>query len=111
MPGLNGRETDDDCRRNFTDCDPSRTAAIAVQYARNNTRWHEDFGPAFQILLEHGYPDNHLVAAGETLPVLVDPTSRPVVMTEEPTTTFASAVSSKAAVAMVMMGAVVAALI
>ena len=84
-----------------------------MMYARNNTRWHEDFGPAFQILLEHGYPDNHLVAAGQTLPILVDPTNRPVFMTEDQTTTtstVASALSFKAAVALVLLSAIVSAL-
>ena len=85
QPDDTGRETVDSCRDLFTDCEPSPTAAIVLEYARNNTRWHEDFGPAFQVLLEHGYPDNHLVAAGQTLPVLVDPTVVPMV-TEGPTT-------------------------
>lgn len=44
-----------------------------MEYVENNTRWHEDFGGAFQILVEHGYPRNHLVLAGQTLPILVDP--------------------------------------
>ena len=78
-PDESGRETDMDCRGNFLNCERSRTANIVLEYARNNTRWHEDFGPAFQILLEHGYPDNHLVAAGVVLPQLVNPTRTPTV--------------------------------
>ena len=39
----------------------------------NNTRWHKDFGPAFQILLEHGYPENHLKQAGQNLSTLLSP--------------------------------------
>lgn len=85
-PDDRGRETDTDCRDHFFNCERSRTANIVMQYARNNTRWHEDFGPAFQILLEHGYPDNHLVAAGVDLPPLVDPTMRAPVSTEMPPT-------------------------
>ena len=73
-PDSTGRETNDNCRTLFTNCPPSRTAEIVLEYATNNTRWHLDFGPAFQILLEHGYPDNHLVAAGQELPMLIDPT-------------------------------------
>ena len=57
----------------------------------NNTRWHEDFGPAFQILLEHGYPDNHLVAVEEDLPTL--PTD--------------SAIGVKGAFFLVMMGVLI----
>ena len=53
----------------------------------NNTRWHEDFGPAFQILLEHGYPDNHLVQAGQNLSILLSPmVSTPT----QPTPSFAA---------------------
>ena len=91
-------ETDASCRNLFTDCPPSPTAAIVVEYAMNNTRWHLDFGPAFQILLEHGYADNHLVAAGQELPVLVDPTVR---------TGRDSAFSVKGAILMVAVGAVI----
>lgn len=83
QPDDAGRETVDSCRDLFTDCEPSPTAAIVLEYARNNTRWHEDFGPAFQVLLEHGYPDDHLVAAGQTLPTLVDPTVIPRMTTTE----------------------------
>ena len=72
-PDVSGRETNDACRNLFTNCPPSRTAAISLEYARNNTKWHEDFGGAFQILIEHGYPENHLVLAGRELPPLIDP--------------------------------------
>ena len=72
-PDASGRETDEACRNLFTNCKPSRTASIVQEYARNNTVWHEDFGGAYQILLEHGYPANHLVAAGEKLPQRIDP--------------------------------------
>ena len=41
--------------------------------------WHKDFGEAFQILIQHGYPSNHLVAAGTELPELIDPQVGPVV--------------------------------
>ena len=47
---------------------------IVLDYANNNARWHQDFGPAFQILLEHSYPDSHLVVARVALPQLIDPT-------------------------------------
>ena len=117
-PDETGRETVDSCRDLFTDCEPSSTAAITLEYARNNTRWHEDFGPAFQILLEHGYPDNHLVAAGQTLPELVDPTLAPVVGqttpdSEEPTTDgdTDSAVGTKAAALVLAMCLLISALI
>ena len=58
-------ETDAACRDLFTNCPPSRTADIALEYARNNTKWHEDFGPAFQILIEHGYTSSQLMEAVE----------------------------------------------
>ena len=74
MPDTSGLETNTACRGAFASCPDSSTADVVQQYAMNNTRWHEDFGPAFQILMEHGYSKNHLVAAGETLPTLVDPT-------------------------------------
>ena len=89
---------DDSCRNLFTNCPPSRTAAIVEEYAMNNTLWHLDFGPAFQILLENGYADNHLVAAGQELPVLVDPTVK---------TGRDSAFSVKGAILMVAVGAVI----
>lgn len=73
-PDETGKETDMDCKTVFTNCQPSRTADIVLEYAMNNTRWHQDFGEAFQILIENGYPDGHLVAAGEDPPVLIDPT-------------------------------------
>ena len=65
-PDDNGRETDADCRNLFTDCPESATADIALEYARNNTRWHEDFGPAFQILIEHGYSRGQLAEATDS---------------------------------------------
>ena len=64
-PDDTGREIDVSCRTLFANCPDSRTADIVREYALNNTRWHEDFGPAFQILLEHGYPDDHLILAGQ----------------------------------------------
>lgn len=72
-PDTSGRESDAACRALFTNCQPSRTANIVLEYANNNTRWHEDFGGAYQILIEHGYPRNHLVLAGQDLPILIDP--------------------------------------
>ena len=63
-PDTSGMETNATCRANFTSCTDSSTADIVQQYAMNNTRWHEDFGPAFQILMEHGYSNNSLVPAG-----------------------------------------------
>ena len=60
MPDESGRETNDDCRDLFANCPESRTANIVLDYANNNARWHQDFGPAFQIFLKHGYPDGHL---------------------------------------------------
>ena len=106
-PDETGRETDADCRALFTDCQPSRTAAIVLEYANNNTKWHEDFGPAFQILLEHGYPSGHLVEAGVALPVLVDPTVN--IPTPDNTTTDSvtdSGLSVRAALATVTVGAI-----
>ena len=84
-PNTSGIETNAACRANFTSCTESRTADIVRQYAMNNTRWHQDFGRALQILLEHGYADNHLVAAGMELPMLVDPTVNTPQITPEPT--------------------------
>ncbi len=72
-PDASGRETDAACRSVFTNCQSSRTASIVLEYANNNTRWHKDFGGAFQILIENGYPRNHLVLAGQDLPILIDP--------------------------------------
>ena len=66
-------------------CPPSPTADLVQEYANNNTQWHVDFGEALQILLEHGYPDNHLVAGGEELAVLVDPTVITSQTTPQPT--------------------------
>ena len=110
-PDETGRETDDDCRDLFTDCQPSLTANIVLEYAMNNTKWHEDFGPAFQILLEHGYPDGHLVMAGDELPLLVDPiVNTPTTdETTDPTTDdiMASALSVKAAMVIVAMVTIV----
>ena len=110
-PDENGRETDDDCRMLFTNCRPSRAADIVIEYARNNTRWHQDFGPAFQILVEHGYPDGHLVAAGQDLPILIDPmvnTPSPVVSDGTTGTVGAtdSARSITAAFVMVALGTI-----
>jgi len=68
-----GQETNDSCRNLFLNCEDSRTANIVDEYAENNTQWHEDFGIAFQILIEYGYPNGHLVEAGEELPILIDP--------------------------------------
>ena len=76
-PDETGRETNGSCRNLFLDCDESRTASIVDEYAQNNTQWHEDFGTAFQILIEHGYPSGHLVEAGEELPTLIDPVATP----------------------------------
>lgn len=108
-PDSSGRETDEDCREHFDNCERSRTANIVMEYARNNTRWLEDFGPAFQILLEHGYPDNHLVAAGVDLPPLVDPTRAPISLVTDPPT-IASAQSISAALIMTAVGSVIPAL-
>ena len=96
-PDANGNETDAACRELFIDCPPSRTADIALEYARNNTKWHEDFGPAFQILIEHGYASSQLAEA-------VDTTS-----TEEPTDSATDAAASiKAALLLLVVGAITA---
>ena len=108
-PDDRGRETDEGCRAHFFNCERSRTANIVMEYARNNTRWHEDFGPAFQILLEHGYPDNHLVAAGVDLPLLIDPTRAPISLVTVTTPT-ASAQSIFAALIVIAAGSVISAL-
>ena len=73
-PDTSGLEANTACRDAFATCPDSSTADIVQQYAMNNTSWHQDFGSAFQILMEHGYSKNHLVPAGENLPTLVDPT-------------------------------------
>ncbi len=99
-PDADGMETDADCRDLFTDCPPSRTADIALEYARNNTKWHEDFGPAFQILIENGYASNQLAEA-------VDITTS----TEEPTeldNATDAAASIKAALLLLVVGAITA---
>lgn len=72
-PDEMGRETNDSCRNVFLNCEASSTASIVDEYANNNTKWHEDFGIAFQILIEQGYPRGYLVEAGEELPTLTDP--------------------------------------
>ena len=78
-PDASGKETDVACRDSFTNCRTSRTADLVLEYAKNNTMWHRDFGEAFQILIQHGYPSNHLVEAGIKLPQRIDP-----VVTEVP---------------------------
>ena len=96
-PDASSMETNDS--RNLSiNYPPSLTAAIVEEYAMNNTRWHLDFGTAFQILLKHGYADNHLVAAGQELPVLVDPTVN---------TGRDSAFTVKGAILIVALGAVI----
>ena len=101
-PNENGREMNDDCKNLFTNCPASRTANIVKEYAHNNEIWIRDFGQAFQILLEHGYPDNHLVTAGQALPQLVDPTVRtPTSATTEGPTSSASTTGSNAALLIV----------
>ena len=92
-PDASGRETEDACRTLFTNCRPSRTASIVLEYAKNNTKWHEDFGGAFQILIEHGYPRNHLVVAGQDLPILIDPDVE-IPPTEGPSTDALSSTST-----------------
>ena len=92
-PDASGRETDAACRAIFTNCQSSRTASIVLEYANNNTKWHEDFSGAFQILIEHGYPRNHLVLAGQDLPILVDPDVE-IPPTEHPSTDEVSATST-----------------
>ena len=41
----------------------SFTANYVIEFASNNTAFHEAFGPAYQILLQNGYDDNQLFAA------------------------------------------------
>ena len=41
----------------------SSTANYVMEFASNNTAFHEAFGPAYQILLQNGYDDNQLFAA------------------------------------------------
>ena len=101
-PDANGRETNDSCRGDFTSCPDSRTANIVRQYAMNNTRWHEDFGPAFQILMEHGYPDNYLIAAVTAPATSPTPSVRPTTDMGTPD----SALATKGAFLMVVLGAI-----
>ena len=91
-------EADADCRELFTDCPDSPTADIVLEYARNNTRWHEDFGPAFQILIENGYARSELVEAVDISSTTDDEESTSV------------ATNVKAAFVVLAVGAVVAAL-
>ena len=103
-PDDNGRETDADCRNLFTDCPESATADIALEYARNNTRWHEDFGPAFQILIEHGYSRGQLAEA-------VDLTAESTT-NEEPTDSATDGVTNiRAALLLLVVGAIAAAVL
>ena len=51
------------CRLNVSRCMLSSTANYVMEFARNNTAFHEAFGPAYQILLQNGYDDNQLFAA------------------------------------------------
>lgn len=104
-PDASGKETNEACRNLFTNCPPSRTAAIALEYARNNTKWHEDFGGAFQILIEHGYPEKHLVLAGQELPQLVDP-DVVIPAPEEPSTDALGTVSVGIDVTLVLVAVV-----
>ena len=97
-------ETDAACRDLFTDCPPSTTADIALEYARNNTKWHEDFGPAFQILIENGYSSNQLAEAVDLTASTEEPTQgeeRTDAATDEATTI-------KAALLLLMAGAIIA---
>ena len=102
-PDDNGRETDADCRDLFTDCPESTTADIALEYARNNTKWHEDFGPAFQILIEHGYNSGQLA---EAVDLTAESTS------EEPTDGATDAATNlRAALLLLVVGAIAAAVL
>ena len=103
-PDANGMETDAACRDLFTDCEESSTADIVLEYARNNTRWHEDFGPAFQILLENGYARSELAEVVEVIAAT---------STEEPTdddNATDAAISIRGALIVLAMGALIAAL-
>ena len=51
------------CRLNVSRCMLSSTANYVIEFAENNTAFHEAFGPAYQILLQNGYNDNQLFAA------------------------------------------------
>ena len=51
------------CRLNVSRCMLSSTAKYVIEFAENNTAFHEAFGPAYQILLQNGYDDNELFAA------------------------------------------------
>lgn len=53
----------------FTNCPPSSTASIVIEFANNNTAFMEAFGPAFQKLIQNGYRENELVTAREVTPV------------------------------------------
>ena len=39
------------------------TANIVIEFADNNTAFHEAFGPAFQKLIENGYSSMQLLTA------------------------------------------------
>ena len=39
------------------------TANIVIEFADNNTAFHEAFGPAFQKLIENGYSSMELLTA------------------------------------------------
>jgi type II secretory pathway component PulF len=100
-------ETDAACRELFTDCPESRTADIALEYARNNTRWHEDFGPAFQILIEHGSTNGQLA---EAVDLTAESTQEPT--TAQPTDSATDAATNvRAALLLLVVGAIAAAVL
>jgi hypothetical protein len=39
------------------------TASIVEEFANNNTLFMEEFGPAFQLMIENGYRTGDLVSA------------------------------------------------
>jgi catalase (peroxidase I) len=55
QPDMDGQEKNDSCAMLNTDCPPSMTASIVEEFANNNTLFMEEFGPAFQIMIERGY--------------------------------------------------------
>jgi catalase (peroxidase I) len=63
QPDMDGQEINTTCRVLNTNCPPSMTASIVEEFANNNTLFMEEFGPAFQLMIENGYRTGDLVSA------------------------------------------------
>ena len=63
QPNADGSASDPDCSSNVNSCHLAVTVEYVLEFAMNNSAWHEAFEPAFQILIENGYGQNDLVKA------------------------------------------------